>query len=501
MDWGLIAKQASLVMGQEWVPKATHLCDFVRMWSGGADGRIIRELETYEKQLKVKRNIHPHDLAGFSALESLGLEAPHWVPSMVKAMLVSPNVDSLQYATLFNSGDMSSLQGAGKNRSHAKHASEWIGAADSFLKAYSSSISTVDQLRLVSEFGVRVVMHVHQKKAATRQSFDSVEAIAAIFYADAKAIDSKLPAWGKLKVVVPPKAKTMTGLRELCSDGRIPDTELAGKGFKVGAKVTDGTVTGTVHTLNQNETSITLEIDKKVIEMSRQQFMSEYTVVKEVLATTWSVGSYPDPTNYVELMVDIFKGGVKAAVLDLYVKMSTDNMVLIQEKPTTKVFATGAIKARKLKLLPLSNNIAVVPANKVSGGEVLGIAFTTASGVPMTVVARQQLTFPHASTVTGCAHKNVEPFVVAYWAMSETHEFPKTNCERTEQIVTVRGQQFRIPMITNTIDLDKGAELIVPKRSDAEEIPEPATKRRKSEGASNNGKSKGKGKGKGGSKK
>ena len=66
LDWNAIAKQACIGMGDEFYDEAKKLCDFVQLWSGGADAFILEDLAQYEKTLKVKRKLYPHDLQALS---------------------------------------------------------------------------------------------------------------------------------------------------------------------------------------------------------------------------------------------------------------------------------------------------------------------------------------------------------------------------------------------------------------------------------------------------
>ena len=62
IDWDLVASQAAIGRGPGYAATARKFGDFVRAWSGGEDGRILRELEAFEKTLQVKRAIAPDDL-------------------------------------------------------------------------------------------------------------------------------------------------------------------------------------------------------------------------------------------------------------------------------------------------------------------------------------------------------------------------------------------------------------------------------------------------------
>ena len=59
MDWAAIAKQACIGMGSDCKEQAKQLTDFVRIWSDGEDTFILKDMEDYERTLKVKRKLYP----------------------------------------------------------------------------------------------------------------------------------------------------------------------------------------------------------------------------------------------------------------------------------------------------------------------------------------------------------------------------------------------------------------------------------------------------------
>ena len=69
VDWDAIAKQACIGMGAGFVDDAKKLSEFVRVWSGGVDGHILKDLEMFERALKVKRKLYSHDLQSLSKID------------------------------------------------------------------------------------------------------------------------------------------------------------------------------------------------------------------------------------------------------------------------------------------------------------------------------------------------------------------------------------------------------------------------------------------------
>ena len=84
---------------------------------------------------------------------------------------------------------------------------------NSFLTAYGK-FETLALLKLLSEFEVRCVMHVHQKKCKTRASYPSLQHIAKALYDEAKAMNERLPVWSKLDTSEEKPTAISVGLRE-----------------------------------------------------------------------------------------------------------------------------------------------------------------------------------------------------------------------------------------------------------------------------------------------
>lgn len=78
VDWAKIAKQASCGNGGvSALPMISQLCDFVRAWSGGQKAQLLKEIESYERTLTIKRKIFGSDLQALSTVDLL--HAPKYV--------------------------------------------------------------------------------------------------------------------------------------------------------------------------------------------------------------------------------------------------------------------------------------------------------------------------------------------------------------------------------------------------------------------------------------
>ncbi len=377
MDWNSIAKQACIGMGAEFLEDAKKLMEFVRVWSGGEDGHILKDLEGYERTLKVKRKLYPHDLQSISKVDFV--DGGRYIPAMVKALLNAPTADSIGHANLFSNSDYSSLQPVAKARPFAKQANDLMCSVISFLNAYGRFEASV-QAKLVSDLEVRCVMHVHQKRCDTRASYKSLQHIAKARHDEAKAMDDKLPTWAKLKPIgdEPRTAMPAGWLREIRKGGLVADSEMSSRGFVVGAKIlkkdneraTMYTITG----LCGSPKSIAVQKDVKDEEQEEQE--EPFEVDRHEVITSWVVhvvaqevcfesGEYPDPSLYSDMLIDVWKGHIKSTLIDAF-KKGSESKVVVHKEPSVKVVVGKSFKEEALHIVGLTNNITITSKHNTS---------------------------------------------------------------------------------------------------------------------------------------
>ena len=491
LDWDAIARQACIGMGQPFLPDARLLCEFVKAWSGGENASILKDIEEYERTLTVKRKIYPCDMLELSKIDLF--DAHRYVPAMLKAMLNAPTANSTGHATLFSNADYASLHHGGRSRPFAIDANKMMAAAEEFLMAYSIMPATVVR-KLLCDLQVRLVMHVHQKKAETRRSFTSVLDIANAMYDEAKVGDHRLPVWTKLKdfEAKPKGSAAVSGLREIRKDGLIPDSELEARGFKVGAAVVNASLEKyTIARFNENLKSVIVtkdDDDAESREVDRIELLGQWIlhVVKEVVMCN----DHPSPATHTDLLIDICKGAIKAALLNEFSK-SCEGHCSLQVSPQQKVFATKDFKVGGFKLVGLTNAVSVVSKN--AGGVLMGTCFEKGD-LAFNAYAKSSLSIPTAAKPSGYARSIAEPFVAKYWSCTETFELEKINCEHGHLCIQLKmGAETRpinIPIITNTKPIKAGDEITVSKQSvAADQEVEPPKKQAKT-GAKGAGKGK-----------
>ena len=193
-----------------------------------------------------------------------------------------------------------------------------------------------------------------------------------------------------------------------------------------------------------------------------------------------------------DLMETIWVGLIQGSLVEMYEKSSEDKVTVVR-KPEQKVIASQIIKKGSLLLVPLSRSIAfsVCKNGKATPSipqeaPVVGELFNDKHGNPYTAFIKKDVTYPekqaHASSF---ARAERDTFIPAFWACEESYERAKVNCERqTKEMKTKIGKLERaiqVPVIVNTIEIAKGAAIIVDKISSvverADDVIEPAQKK------------------------
>ena len=143
-------------------------------------------------------------------------------------------------------------------------------------------------------------------------------------------------------------------------------------------------------------------------------------------------------------------------MLDAFQK-GLDAGVATHKKPDQQVCAKKAFKPTQLTLAALSNNVIITNKLQQSIYNAIFIreCFKTSGDIPMNCIIKQHLQFPKVVTSSGYARKDVDGFIVAYWACNETFDQSKANAERTFAIVNVKigatSMSVNVPIIARAI--------------------------------------------------
>ena len=192
------------------------------------------------------------------------------------------------------------------------------------------------------------------------------------------------------------------------------------------------------------------------------------------------------PALHWDLNNNIYVGAIKGAVLAQFRNMSCESMVTMVQEPKCGVRANAFVSKKALTLIALTNNVTVVAADKYTpppestNAFPLGKCFVMANGTPVVAVAKPHLSWPQKAVGTGFARGSCsEPFLVPFWAVQETADISRANCELSFTEVSVTAYQgapaftIKVPAIVNKKDLQQGEELVLLKKQSTAVAPRP----------------------------
>ena len=192
-------------------------------------------------------------------------------------------------------------------------------------------------------------------------------------------------------------------------------------------------------------------------------------------------------------------------------KSSGEANLKVLRKPEVTVKSLGDFKEGAFTIAPLSRNISFIakkgredpegPVGSVKVGKLIETRSADAKGnVELFAFIKKDLVFPDVISKADCARAVSTPHVVAYWAVKQTHDKSKINCEKVIKNVPVKvlkaTYDIPITVIKNIKVIHAGDELWVAKNIDEqdEDDNEPAAKRPRFCGKGGRGNGKGRGK-------
>ena len=140
-------------------------------------------------------------------------------------------------------------------------------------------------------------------------------------------------------------------------------------------------------------------------------------------------GSYADPAQSYDIITDVAKGHVKAAMVQLF-KDSGEHGVKIQRKPELKVYATKAFAAGKLELASFSNTLHVAKRHEKppsKGMPRAGCLGYKANGEDYTIFMKPSLVFPKQQTIRDTVTATSSSCIVSFWAVRQTQKKSRAN--------------------------------------------------------------------------
>ena len=522
--WDQVARIASIGMPPNYIETASTYCSFVKQWAGGKDGKVLLDLEAYEKVLSVKRKIATQDLR---AMANITLdEAPRYIPAMVKALLVAPGtfvVDGMA-SNLFTPNDYHGLSQSGnKTRTAAIQANAIMQAAHTFMDAYAVASDT-DKLKLTSELEVRCVMHTHGKKAGSRATYESLLHIAEAMHKDVaeimRANGRTIPKWSvldpleKIKGALPVE-NSSASIREFQPSGEIADIQLKDAGLVKGVVLVkkkeyrDADECEQAYKIEDaSQQLVVLELANtdpiETISVNRGHLLHVFMIKQVEKIEVFDPKSYPDPSDHYELMADIAKGQIKQALRSLFKASSESKLKMMKKGRDFHVVSTQEFQKGECVIVPLSTQVLISKKQLTANNLIyLGNLFTVKKDNAYAYIkSMAQMT---------CS-KEPDAFRAQYWVVTSTHDSKLANAHFAKKSATIsvtiggKGEDkvIDVPIIENSKPVKVGDEIIIYKADIREKIveeKEPPEKKARTEAPTRpTAKKGGKGKSKGASK-
>ena len=172
-----------------------------------------------------------------------------------------------------------------------------------------------------------------------------------------------------------------------------------------------------------------------------------------------------------ETLDKVWKGSYLACLYDAYTHFNNCHKLMqIKTKPTRAVITTDKVKARELRLVPLTTAITFnKEGENVANAICVGQAFMHPTrGHQMLAWLSPRCTLPKsAQLASGSASSGPETFVVPFWAVRTTHDGSLANMEVDTIPVTrttklgekVSGKfVFDMPIMRNNVALEAHVE-------------------------------------------
>ena len=451
------------------------MCNYVAAFSGGTDPIYLKDLDRFSKGLPVRRDISGQSFGMFAKAQLA--HAPDYVTACVKASLAAPdNYVRMGESKLFCTNDVESMVKG--NKAHVAEAVKIMRDAKTW--ASSIGIDKTAATRIIDDLEIRIVMHVHHKKAKGRKVFKSLIDIAKQFVHEVYDLDKVKAAliaapWGlpSEEPAAAPGPSRAAPLREFSAEG-LSAIGLERDGFVVGAEVRHSSGGSTfIKSIDGTRVRVgDAAADSTTVEITTAMLVDEYTVYAGKRIVKTPVGDFPNPLGHTEHKLEFRKSVMRMGLNYAFEKFYEETKVTVQTKPTRSVFTLAKYQKDKLVLVPLSPSVGV-SQTKLSASVVdFGVVHTDAR----TSVAYRGYVSPKFDppsddvAPSGCDVKVAGVFVVPFWCVKKTQDSGAANMAlKHERIVAkidvggVEGQAITIdvPVLRNTSVIAEGAELLV----------------------------------------
>ena len=539
IDWSKVYVQARIGMTTAEARNVHKLCTFVQHWSGGDDGQILKQLESFEKlcttnvlteqtiwqrsesatssTLGSYRHFHKARMRGASSSkgshELLALDTASFfirllwpcglsiyrrsrlgadckaatavcMQGIIKAMLQSPTADQGGFSDVFSLNDLHRLKSREKNlMARVQAADDAIEKMLTFMKAYGK-FSEADYSRLSNMMEVRAVMLAWNKKVGTRATYGSQDEVMYSIFLEAKSVYPQLPDMPALAEVARRDAKTAHVASNIVEIGKVENNVLERKGFKVGAVILTASARFKITCLNADMKHVTMVAydDEKeefgtVTETIPRTDLAVYTVEPPREHVFYT--DFPCASANLTLLKNIIQGAVSQALLKEFLGSSEKHCQVSGIGTTLLVTTKKKISEQKLVLVPLTTSVLVSEKPLAKAGLPIGTA--ELGSLELKIYIRSSNTQLLSST----EKTRKDAFVAMYWILEKTMtgDARKANCElATYDLEVSVGKEkisVRLPRITNVKALQAEDRLVVLSPAVPVEVAEPPQKRKK----------------------
>ena len=169
-------------------------------------------------------------------------------------------------------------------------------------------------------------------------------------------------------------------MKQLCEDGRIPDTELEKNGIVVGnmLKSTSTKITYVVKSL-ENELTVLLSTTgsvEKNVSLSRTEAMQDLIPVAKQQSLEVVPANFPDPSSTFMAKKTAYMGIALGCLQNAFQSSTEASIKYIKDEKGHRVVACDDFGKGKLQLVALTMGVQIGTSLPNSASKCLGMAFT-----------------------------------------------------------------------------------------------------------------------------
>ena len=464
--------------------RVPQLAEFVRVWSGGADACILREVDSFIKTLNFRRTVKPDTFQAFAAVDLLA--APLYIQACVKTLYNAPPrfCQGGGESRVLTTADMSLM--TGRLKPLVMQAAKMMKDARDMLANHAPDLTPQDWTTLVGEFDCDLVMHVHQKVKSFNTITDVATAFAEKIEANLGRKISRPKGWASAADSADSSSVAAASrMREVSGHAVDHDVELGRRGFSVDAYVKDKN--GVQSVIVAVGSKITLKKDGKQTKIKAAEFLTQYTLMKaadKVQDYNNDDDHDDDDDDYQELdcdtsptetlfaIAELHKSRVQIALHTAFEQLNPDNSLFKFIMKPRAVHALANYKVKQLVLVPLSN-VFHAESSKVSATAIKCEHGFSHGGKTFSIYITERTSAREGNASmsdVAALRKQSDQFVSPYFFVRSVNDPTEANVERTTINVSisslVRGHDavsstIAVPIMRNIKAIKEDDELII----------------------------------------